>query len=72
MNILIPLNSGKSIMANISAMRVSLEEMKLNETPKRKRVSASNKPYTYVFGHKVYISTADLQIYIDCHFEIHF
>ena len=59
-------------MANISAVRVSLEEMKLNETPKRKRVSASNKPYTYVFGHKVYISTADLQIYIDCHFEIHF
>ena len=59
-------------MANISAVRVSLEEMKLNETPKRKRVSASNKPYTYVFGHKVYINTADLQIYIDCHFEIHF
>lgn len=56
----------------MNAVKVSLEEMKLNETPKRKRVSDHNKPYTYVFGHKVYISTADLQIYIDCHFEIHF
>lgn len=59
-------------MKTTNAVRVSLEEMQLNEAPKRKRVSASNKPYTYVFGHKVYISTADLQIYIDCHFEIHF
>ena len=59
-------------MITNNAVRVSLEEMQLNETPRRKRVSDHNRPYTYVFGHKVYINKSDVQIYINCQFEIHF
>lgn len=59
-------------MANINAVRVSLEEMKLNETPKRKRVSVSNRPYTYVFGIKLYINKSDIHIFINNKFHIHY
>ena len=59
-------------MQTSNAVRVSLEEMKLNETPKRKRVSDCGKPYTYVFGHKLYICKADIKIFQNCHFKIYF
>jgi len=59
-------------MTNINAVRVSLEEMSLNETPKRKRVSDCDKPYTYVFGKKLYICRADIEIFRNCHFKIYF
>lgn len=59
-------------MANINAVRVSLEEMEFNETPKRKRVSDCGKPYTYVFGRKLYICRADIQLFKNCHFKIYF
>ena len=59
-------------MQTSNAVRVSLEEMQLNETPKRKRVSDCGKPYTYVFGRKLYICRADIQLFKNCHFKIYF
>lgn len=56
----------------MNAVKVSLEEMKLNETPRRKRVSDCDKPYTYVFGRKLYICRADIKIFQNCHFKIYF
>ena len=59
-------------MQTSNAVRVSLEEMQLNETPRRKRVSDCDKPYTYVFGRKLYICRADIKIFQNCHFKIYF
>ena len=67
----------KSIMRNrISAVKVSLEEMQQMDIPRRikqsKVSSLSNSPYVFVFGKKVYIQKADIQIYISAKFEIHY
>lgn len=59
-------------MITSSAMRVSLEEMRLNETPKRKRVSVCGKPFTYVFGVKLYINKSDIHIFINNKFHIYY
>lgn len=60
----------------ISAVKVSLEEMQQMDIPRRtkqSRVSSlSNSPYVFVFGKKVYIQKADIQIYISAKFEIHY
>ena len=69
--------TSKSIMRNrISAVKVSLEEMQQMDIPRRikqsKVSSLSNSPYVFVFGKKVYIQKADIQIYISAKFEIHY
>lgn len=59
-------------MITNNAVRVSSEEMMINETPKRKRVSAFCKPFTYVFGIKLYINKSDIHIFINNKFHIYY
>lgn len=59
-------------MTTSNAIKVSLEEMMMNESPKRKRVTVCDKPFTYVFGIKLYINKSDIHIFINNKFHIYY